>query len=81
MSTHSLIVRLPSGTEYWFAASVPEVGDTILRSGARYVVTACEPSDDARVVVTLDEEDVSAHSPAAFSPPPQAAAVPPTAGA
>lgn len=81
MSTHSLIVRLPSGTEYWFAASVPEVGDTILRSGARYVVTACERSDDERFVVTLDDQDVSAHSLAATSPLPQVAAVPPTAGA
>jgi hypothetical protein len=56
MSSDALIVRLPSGTEYWYAAKVPEVGDSIFRRGIRYVVTSCERSDDDRPVVTLEIE-------------------------
>jgi hypothetical protein len=55
MLSYSIIVRLPSGTEYWYAAKPPEVGDSILRHGTQYVVTACDESDDQRLVVTLEE--------------------------
>jgi hypothetical protein len=57
---HALIVRLPSGTEYWYAQEVPDVGEIVSRFGTRYVVLACEPSEDSRTVVTLAEEDVTA---------------------
>jgi hypothetical protein len=57
---HALIVRLPSGTEYWYAHAVPEVGEIVSHFGTRYVVLACEPSEDRRTVVTLAEEEVTA---------------------
>jgi hypothetical protein len=56
VSSDALIVRLPSGTEFWYAAKVPEVGDAIFRRGIRYVVTSSERSDDDRPVVTLEIE-------------------------
>lgn len=55
MLSHSIIVRLPSGTEYWYAAKPPEVGDSIFRRGTQYVVTSCDESEDKRLVVTLEE--------------------------
>jgi hypothetical protein len=64
---HALVVRLPSGTEYWYAQEVPEVGEFVSRFGTRYVVLACEPAEDERTVVTLAEEEVTA-IPLASSP-------------
>jgi hypothetical protein len=57
---HALIVRLPSATEYWYAHEVPEVGEIVSHFGTRYVVLACEPSEDRRMVVTLAEEEAAA---------------------
>ena len=57
---YALIVRLPSGTEYWYAQDVPEVGEIVSHFGTRYLVLSCDPSDDDRVVVTLAEEAVTA---------------------
>ena len=57
---HALVVRLPSGTEYWYAQEVPDVGEVVSRFGTRYVVLSCEPSDDSRTIVTLAEEEVVA---------------------
>ena len=56
-SPHALIVRLPSGTEYWYAEEVPEVGEVVTQYGKRYVVLSTEPSEDERVVITLTEEE------------------------
>ena len=64
---HALIVRLPTGTEYWYSQEVPEVGEIVSRLGTRYVVLSCEPSEDSRMVVTLAEEEVAARE-AASSP-------------
>ena len=58
-SSHSLIVRLPSGTEYWYAAEVPEVGEAVSHFGKSYVVLSVEPSDNDRVVITLADPQVS----------------------
>ena len=66
-SPHALIVRLPAGTEYWYAQEVPDVGEIVTRHGTRYVVLSCEPSEDSRMVVTLAEEEVAARE-AAGSP-------------
>jgi hypothetical protein len=55
-TSHPLIVRLPRGTEYWYAQEVPQVGEGVSHLGTRYVVVSCEPSEDDRVVVTLAEE-------------------------
>jgi hypothetical protein len=55
-ASHPLIVRLPRGTEYWYAQEVPQVGEGVSHFGTRYVVVSCEPSEDDRVVVTLAEE-------------------------
>jgi hypothetical protein len=57
---HALIVRLPSGTEYWYAQEVPEEGEIVSHYGTRYLVLASEPAEDGRVVVTLVEEEVTA---------------------
>lgn len=57
---HALIVRLPSGTEYWYAQEVPDVGEIVSHFGTRYVVLTCEPSEDNRMVVTLAEEEATA---------------------
>jgi hypothetical protein len=36
MSTpHTLVVRLPSGTEDWYAAEIPEAGEIVPRSAMR----------------------------------------------
>lgn len=59
-SPYALIVRLPSGTEYWYAQEVPAVGEIVSHFGTRYFVLSCESSDDERVVVTLAEEEVTA---------------------
>lgn len=56
-SLYALIVRLPSGTEYWYAEEVPEVGETVSRYGKRYQVLSAEPGEDDRVVITLTEEE------------------------
>jgi hypothetical protein len=56
---HALIVRLPSGTEYWYAQEVPDIGEIVSHFGTRYVVLACDPTEDARMVVTLAEEEVT----------------------
>jgi hypothetical protein len=56
---HALIVRLPSGTEYWYAQEVPDVGEIVSHFGTKYVVLTCEPAEDNRTVVTLTEEDVT----------------------
>jgi hypothetical protein len=58
-STNSLIVRLPSGTEYWYAAEVPGVGETVSRFGRSYIVLSVAPSDNERVVITLADEELS----------------------
>ncbi len=58
--SHALIVRLPSGTEFWYAQEVPEVGEIVSRFGTRYVVLAIETAEDERAVVTLAEEEVTA---------------------
>ena len=50
---HALVVRLPSGTEYWYAQEVPEVGEFVAHLGTRYVVVTCDESEEERVVVTL----------------------------
>jgi hypothetical protein len=55
MSSYSVIVRLPSGTEYWYAEKTPELGDTIVRGGRTFVVTASERAEEDRIVVTLEE--------------------------
>ena len=65
--SHALIVRLPSGTEYWYAQEVPEVGEIVSRFGTSYVVLACEPAEDERTVVTLAAEELTA-IPAVASP-------------
>ena len=57
-SSQSLIVRLPSGTEYWYAAEVPEVGETVFHFGRSYVVLSAEPSENERVVITLADPEV-----------------------
>lgn len=66
-SPHALIVRLPSGNEYWFAEDVPAVGEIVTHYGRRYVVLSAEPIEEERVVVTLAEEEVRAE-PIAKSP-------------
>ena len=63
-SPHALIVRLPSGTEYWYAQEVPAVGEVVAHFGTRYVVVSADPSDDERVVITLEEDEVTADPPA-----------------
>jgi hypothetical protein len=55
---HALIVRLPSGTEYWYS-NVPEVGAALTYLGTRYVVVSTEPGEDERIVVTLAVEEPS----------------------
>jgi hypothetical protein len=60
-SPYALIVRLPSGTEYWYAQEVPEVGEIVSHFGTRYSVLSCEPCEDERVLVTLAEEEVTVH--------------------
>jgi hypothetical protein len=62
MPSFSVIVRLPSGTEYWYAEKTPEVGDTLVRSGKTFVVTACEEAQEERLVVTLEEAPMDAPS-------------------
>jgi hypothetical protein len=57
---HALTVRLPSGTEYWYAQEVPEAGDFVSRLGTRYVVVSREPADEQQTVVTLAEESAPA---------------------
>ena len=59
-SQHALIVRLPSGTEYWYAEEVPVVGEKVSHYGQRYVVLAAEPIEDERIVITLADEEVTA---------------------
>ena len=49
-------MRLPAGTEYWYAQEVPQIGEIVSHFGTRYVVVSCEPIEDDRVVVTLAEE-------------------------
>jgi hypothetical protein len=56
-SPHALIVRLPSGTEYWYAEEVPEIGEVVSQYGKRYLVQSAEPSEDERIVITLTEEE------------------------
>jgi hypothetical protein len=65
-SPQALIVRLPSGTEYWYSQEAPGAGEIVSHFGTRYVVLSSEPSDDERVVITLAEEvatDAVANSP------------------
>ncbi|TML22188.1 MAG: hypothetical protein E6G11_05595 [Actinobacteria bacterium] len=65
---HALIVRLPSGTEYWYAEEVPEVGEIVSHFGTRYLVLSAEPSENERIVITLAAEvDITA-DPVASSP-------------
>jgi hypothetical protein len=59
MSPFALIVRLPSGREYWYTEDVPEVGETVAHAGARFVVVSCEPEAADRFVVTLEEEETT----------------------
>lgn len=58
-SPHALIVRMPSGTEYWYVEDVPDVGDIVSYHGTRYVVLSSKPSDDERIVITLEEEELT----------------------
>jgi Lon protease-like protein len=58
-SPHSLIVRLPSGTEYWYAEELPEPGETVSHFGTAYHVCSVEQTGDDRFVITLAEEEVS----------------------
>ena len=67
-SPHALIVRLPSGTEYWYADDVPEVGERVAQYGKRYLVLAAEPSEDERIVITLTEEEEPTADPLIESP-------------
>jgi hypothetical protein len=41
-TTYSLTVRLPSGSDFWQSPHLPEVGETLVRSGDRYVVVSRE---------------------------------------
>lgn len=66
-SPHSLIVRLPSGTEYWYVEEVPPVGEIVTHYGKRYVVLSAEPDEDDRIVITLAEDEITA-DPIAGSP-------------
>jgi hypothetical protein len=59
MSPYALIVRLPSGREYWYTEDVPEVGETVAHAGARYVVVSREPEETDRFVLTLEEEQIT----------------------
>jgi hypothetical protein len=54
---HALIVRLPSGTEYW--CDVPEVGAALTYLGTSYVVVSTEPGEDERIVVTLAADEAN----------------------
>lgn len=53
MPRHVLLVRLPSGTEYWYVERSPDVGETMTRGATTYVVLSSE-SADGRTVVTLE---------------------------
>jgi hypothetical protein len=59
-SLHTLIVRLPWGTEYWYGGDAPEFGETVIHNGKRYLVVSAEPSEDGRIVITLAEEEIAA---------------------
>jgi hypothetical protein len=59
MSPYALIVRLPTGREYWYTDNVPEVGETVVHTGAHYRVVACDPDDGDRFVLTLEEHEVT----------------------
>ena len=61
-SPHALIARLPSGTEYWYAEVVPEVGEIVTHFGTRYLVLSAEPSEDDRIVITLADEEITTDS-------------------
>jgi hypothetical protein len=59
MSPYALIVRLPSGREYWWTEQVPLVGENVSHAGSHYVVVSCEPEDDDRFVLTLEQHEVT----------------------
>ena len=59
--THTLVVRTPRGTEYWYAAGLPPVGPVIERDGQRYVVTRRDDCDGSLTVVL--EADALADEP------------------
>jgi hypothetical protein len=61
-SPHAFIVRLPSGTEYWYAEEIPAVGETVSHFGNRYLVLSAAPSDDDRIVITLADEETTVDS-------------------
>ena len=55
MSPYALIVRLPSGGEYWWTENLPVVGDTVSHAGSQYLVVGCEPEEEGRFVLTLQD--------------------------
>jgi hypothetical protein len=75
MKSYALVMRLPSGTEFWHTGELPEVGDVISHLGREYLVVACErPNGDERFVVRLAETSTfhSVPGPADTSPPSRA---------
>jgi hypothetical protein len=73
MKSYALVMRLPSGTEFWHTGDLPEVGDLISHLGREHLVVACEqPNGDERFVTRLAETSTP-HSvpaePANTSPP------------
>jgi hypothetical protein len=53
---YALIVRLPVGTEHWYVSHLPTVGEVIPHTGATYVVTSVEGTEDGRYAVMLAEQ-------------------------
>jgi len=61
--SYSLTVRLPSGTHYWQTERLPRIDTLITYCGQRYRVAACEPMDDLRYVLTLEDPDAARDDP------------------
>ena len=53
--THSVTVRLPSHTEFWHTANLPEEGGTLTYRGRLYLVVSCDLLEDAGYVLSLAE--------------------------
>jgi hypothetical protein len=52
-ASYAVIARLPTHTEFWYVARIPEAGARIVHHGEEYDVESCEEVGRSRFIVRL----------------------------